>query len=120
MICLLEADDLEKASALVDLPAVELPPELWIFLKVLTMFRQLSTGVAFHLFESSSGGFLGIAVFLIFLATFLIGLFPNIGSEFRSLTEFLFWQLRRKRLIALIPVLDVVGFSVAVPLWRRP
>ncbi len=44
----------------------------------------------------------------------------NIGSEFRSLTEFLFWQLRRNRLIALISVLDVVGFSVAVPLWRRP
>ena len=120
MICLLEADDSEKASALVYLPAVELPPELLIFLKVLIMFRQLLTGVAFLLFEPSSGGFLGIAVFLIFLATFCSGLFPNIGSEFRSLTEFFFWQLRRNRLIALISVLDVVGFSVAVPLWRRP
>jgi hypothetical protein len=39
MVCLLEADDSEKASALVDLLTVELHPELWIFLKVLIMSR---------------------------------------------------------------------------------
>jgi hypothetical protein len=61
------------ASALVDLPAVELHPDLWIFLKVLMMFRQLLNGAAFLLFEPLSGGFLGIDVLQRALSEYWIG-----------------------------------------------
>ena len=44
-----DKDTCRKGIFFVDLPDVELPHELWIFLKVLTMFRQLFTGAAFPL-----------------------------------------------------------------------